>query len=683
MWVKRITALLIIGVLFLSAYSRTRQTYITLDYSGSMSGDKYMISNFTAQLITLLNADDEVYVIMNGVMKKITGTTDAYKKLRIAQPNVRQQWGDSPYRSQIGDIDAFNRNFKTNPDKNQWLFIIGDGNWNTSRYPVVTENFSKIATDNRGLKIFYIPYGSSEFYPSDFSTYIRQQRNARIMPGSTSTQNVFNNCVVLIYYLTSADCQTPKTTITDERTAEVTTEIPAKKFLIFYQDNKIENELPEIISAVSDTLKLNVNLLGKPSTTGLQYKNFQTMLSSALWEVKGVGYNRSASSLILKFDRKIERNKLKVFIFPDASYTPKTDSVITFRSKTNISVTGAKSPENTILLDKKELTNALKSASEHNIVSKSGKENKPTQSGIRPKIPNLKPKMLVFPAPPLTPVTFRKFADSKPRTGYLLYVQRNSIVDPEKYEITIPMDFNLYFKEIFSWTDEDKLIFLLEPRNGLSRYLMPDTLELDVKIHSKFNTLSASASGEKITIKTATAKENTRVNELLCRLLLGILLIIYLILLSRKARFKKGAVIYYLTGNETDHRISIFLRKKGIRNWLNRWFNPFVPEKSAIVFEKTGKKITFVARRKRSAIKIHKKDFDISIMSFSQYAWKDKNFVDLAEGNELILNSKKSDSRKLTIITYDRMKDVRDDVPFFRALLYLTMILSLMGLLLF
>ena len=139
MWTKRITGLLIISMLFLSANSRTRQTYITLDYSGSMSGDKYMISNFTAQLITLLNDRDEVYVIMNGVVKKISGTPDAYKQLRIAQPNVRQQWGDSQYRSQIGDIEAFNRNFRTDPDKNQWLFIIGDGNWNTVRYPAVTE----------------------------------------------------------------------------------------------------------------------------------------------------------------------------------------------------------------------------------------------------------------------------------------------------------------------------------------------------------------------------------------------------------------------------------------------------------------------------------------------------------------------------------------------------------------
>ena len=94
---------------------------------------------------------------MNGVVKKISGTPDAYKQLQIAQPNVRQQWGDSQYRSQIGDIDAFNRNFNTDPDKNQWLFIIGDGNWNTARYPAVTEGFSKITTSAGGLKIFTYP----------------------------------------------------------------------------------------------------------------------------------------------------------------------------------------------------------------------------------------------------------------------------------------------------------------------------------------------------------------------------------------------------------------------------------------------------------------------------------------------------------------------------------------------
>ena len=679
MWTKRITGLLIISMLFLSANSRIRQTYITLDYSGSMSGDKYMISNFTAQLITLLNDRDEVCVIMNGVVKKISGTPDAYKQLRIAQPNVRQQWGDSQYRSQIGDIEAFNRNFRTDPDKNQWLFIIGDGNWNTARYPAVTESFSKITASAGGLKIFYIPYGSSEFYPSDFTTFIRQLRNVRIMNGSTSVRNVFNNSVVLIYYLTSADCQTPQTTIIDRQTAEVTTEIPAKKYLIFYQDNKTEQELPQIISAVSDTVKLNVSLLGKPSTSGLQYKNYQTLLSSALWEVEGKN-NKPVSFLTLKFDREIEPGKLKVFMFPDQSFLLKNDSIITVSSRANTSVPGTKSQESTILLNKSEFTNALKIASGHNNLSESGNVNRPTQTGLRPKITPLKPKAIIYQAPPLTPVTFRKSASQKPGTGYLLYVKRNDLINPEKVDISFPVSYNLFFKDIFSWTDEDKLIFLLEPRNGFSQYLMPDTLDLNLIIQTKRNTPSKSATEEEITIKTATAKVNIPVDELLRRLVYGILLIIYLILLSRKARFKKGAMINYLSGNETDHRISVLLRKKGFINWLNRWFNAFVAEKSAIVFEKTGNNITFVARRKRSAIKIHKKDVDSSTMSFRQYAWKDKNYVDLAEGNELIINSTKSDCRKPTVITYDRMKDIRDDVPVFRALLYLVGVVFLLGL---
>lgn len=682
MWTKRITGLLIISMLFLSANSRTRQTYITLDYSGSMSGDKYMISNFTAQLITLLNDRDEVYVIMNGVVKKISGTPDAYKQLQIAQPNVRQQWGDSQYRSQIGDIDAFNRNFRTDPDKNQWLFIIGDGNWNTARYSAVTESFSKITTSAGGLKIFYIPYGSSEFYPSDFSTFVRQLRNVRIMNGSTSVRNVFNNSVVLIYYLTSADCQTPQTTIIDRQTAEVTTEKPAKKFLIFYQDNKTEQELPQIISAVSDTVKLNVSLLGKPSTSGLQYKNYQTLLSSALWEVEGKN-NKPVSFLRLKFDREIEPGKLKVFIFPDPSFIHQKDSIITVSSKASVTLPGTKSQESTILLNKSELTNALKIASGHNNVSESVKENKPTRSGLRPKITPLKPKAIIYQAPPLTPVTFRKSASQKPGTGYLLYVERNDLINPETIDISIPVSYNLYFKNIFSWTDEDKLIFLLEPRNGFSQYLMPDTLDLNLIIQTKRNTSKISATKEQITIKTATAKVNIPIEELLRRLVFGILLIIYLILLSRKARFKKGAMINYLSGNETDHRISVSLRKKGFINWLSRWFNPFVAEKSAIVFEKTGNNITFVARRKRSAVKIHKKDIDSSTMNFRQYAWKEKNYVDLAEGNELLINSIKLNSGKQTIITYDRMKDKRDDVPAFRAMIYLAGLVVLLGILFF
>ena len=75
MWTKRITGLFDYQHVILSANSRTRQTYITLDYS-RMSGDKYMISNFTAQLITLLNDRDEVCVDYE----------------RCSEKNIRHAW---------------------------------------------------------------------------------------------------------------------------------------------------------------------------------------------------------------------------------------------------------------------------------------------------------------------------------------------------------------------------------------------------------------------------------------------------------------------------------------------------------------------------------------------------------------------------------------------------------------
>ena len=49
------------------AASQAKRVYITLDVSGSMTGNKYVLANYTTQMITTLcEEDDDVYMIING-----------------------------------------------------------------------------------------------------------------------------------------------------------------------------------------------------------------------------------------------------------------------------------------------------------------------------------------------------------------------------------------------------------------------------------------------------------------------------------------------------------------------------------------------------------------------------------------------------------------------------------------
>ena len=669
---KRIIVLILaVAVYFISAPAAPKQVYITVDNSGSMIGYKYMVSAYTAQLITLLNAGNDVTVIMNGVARKIPDTPEDIKSLRIAQPNIKREWGSSLFGSQIGDIASFNELFKKNPGRDQWLFVIGDGNWNTNRFPTVTANFLNLVSNNP-LRIFFVPYGSNEYYPGDFTGVIRKVINARVLNGATSFSNVFNNCIVLIYYLTSTECKLPATNLVDEQTVEVNSVVPAKKYLIFYQDNRDENELPEITATILDTVTMKAELLGKPSTFGMQIKNYPNLLSSALWKVENKSRIQSGKPLILKFDRKIEQNKLKVFVFPDKSFNMKSDSIIQISSKSDKTEKSGTSSGNIIVVNKNELTKALEKTAYNTKSVESSKGNMYANDRFRSKIQPLKPKSLVIPAPPLTPVTFRKIAEDEPRIGYLLQIRRNSSFDPEKHEIAFDPGLKLYFKDISTWSDSEKTVFLLEPRNQLISLLMPDTLELNLKINSKVSENTCFADNDRIIIRTATAKGKVPVTELIIRLFSGILFIIYLILLSCKARFKKGAIISYRSVDESELCINITLRKKGITNWLNRWLNPFIPENSEIVFAKMDAKILFTACRKKTAVRIHKSFLDNRHLYLDHHARKVKNYAYITEDNKLIIKTNNSYTGKPAVITYNRMKNVRDDVPVFRFLLFLS-----------
>ena len=61
--------LLLITALFaLTLYAQQpKQVYITLDVSGSMGGNKYVLANYTTQMIVALcDADDDVHMIVYG-----------------------------------------------------------------------------------------------------------------------------------------------------------------------------------------------------------------------------------------------------------------------------------------------------------------------------------------------------------------------------------------------------------------------------------------------------------------------------------------------------------------------------------------------------------------------------------------------------------------------------------------
>lgn len=109
----------------------------------------------------------------------------------------------------------------------------------------------------------------------------------------------------------------------------------------------------------------------------------------------------------------------------------------------------------------------------------------------------------------------------------------------------------------------------------------------------------------------------------LVAVIISVLLAIYLILLMKKRRFKKDAMmnpVYYdRNGDEVDNHSGTLLREEGLWAWLKRWFWPR-DERHVLSFDSLSMSpLTFVAADSDSIVNILKSNIDTQTMSVDGY----------------------------------------------------------------
>ena len=142
-------------------------------------------------------------------------------------------------------------------------------------------------------------------------------------------------------------------------------------------------------------------------------------------------------------------------------------------------------------------------------------------------------------------------------------------------------------------------------------------------------------------------------------------MLIYFFFLSRKSRFKKGALVDYFYTFNSDQTV---LRKKGIAPWLHRWLNPFTAEKREVNFYGVSKTITFTANRTPYSIRLLTSEFDSKVMTYKEYSENNSRYIEFVENRELIM--KHPVEKHSVVIKYDSVPKTKDDRLFFRALLF-------------
>ena len=110
------------------AKAQSKNTYITLDVSGSMRGFKYDLANYSVQVIAVLNNNNKVnLIVLNNTIE--LSKKDKYKIIhfnmneivKLGKPATHRLWNPQ----EIGTIDVFNSLFDEGKQF-QEIFIIRD-----------------------------------------------------------------------------------------------------------------------------------------------------------------------------------------------------------------------------------------------------------------------------------------------------------------------------------------------------------------------------------------------------------------------------------------------------------------------------------------------------------------------------------------------------------------------------
>lgn len=646
--------LLLVNILIVfPAFSQPkRKIYVTLDTSGSMYGDKYMISNYTAQLISILGRNDDVYMICNGLPKKISGDANSYKQIQFNYSLIRAKWGVSPLGSQIGDIATFNNLYGISPYSEQWLFIIGDGNWESYKFPQITERFASILKGGN-LRVFFIPYGNITDGQSDFIDYLRTLKTPKILNGSRDLQSVISNCVIIFSYLTGNSGKNIELSLVNSRTVRVTSPLQVKKYTLFYQDETDENSIIKPISAVQDTVNTELNLLGIPTTTSLRYKDNQTLLSATLWDITSKKSLEADVPLIITFNGPVNLKKLK-FI---PTYNLEINSGINYLKVNNLKIENVEiMPVSLNLKDsllKKTLADSTK------IVTKNKKIEKPIKNE----------NIVTLSENSSTTIHLKKLKNNDSVNIYTASVKLKEKIDTSKYSVEISHSEPLLFKTIATKVDSNQITFTLESRGKWSENFTPDTISLKAKLLPKKSAILTEANllPKTYDIKADTTENGThteRTKNLMFLIIFSLILLLYFFALTRKVRFKKGALLDYYSKEKIEKTM---LRKSGFSAWFNRWFNPFGAEKIELSFFGVQKSLTFVANRTKYSIRIPQNLFDNDTMTYKEYSPNKNNFIEFIENRELTI---KNAENKFIAIKYDSVPAVKDDRTYYRMTLW-------------
>jgi hypothetical protein len=711
---KLLVTFIMILIATLTFGQKSKQVYITLDVSGSMWGDKYNLANYTAQLISLLCEDDELTVIIYGSSKKIKGSKGGYKILQINFDKTARQWKVSDQESQIKDIKEFNMIFRTDTDKEQWLFIIGDGIWDTHMNQDIQKEFKKHVSEGN-LHVHFLQTGHTLEEDNDFTQFVRELNIVNILKSSIDPKTIIKNCDEVASQILGLSSESLQIKKAGGGCIEVTSLLPTEKYILIYQDAQNPTKLPAIKTAHQDGASLSTVYKGVATTHPIRLQPEEVMLSGSVWEITSGRIIPAGKTVKICFDKEPDLKKIKIFPVVEVKtsafgFTQNGGALKKINESTYVICQDQETALITVTLHGKDgdtlpediLKKTTVEIFSHNKSYKARRKGMEFQceipltgdttmyyskselaghfsrtSGVAKIIKDeecIVPEV-TSPRNNMGPIRLQDLIRGKCIDAYITDSATLEVLDPEKFDISVRHNYPLLFRRVEVRIQGNQLYLCLFPRGDWCECFFPDSLTMEILIVPK---PGADFGGKiygtrKIPTTIEIIKQSTwwsRCKWIVFTMAGLLLLIIYLFRLNRKRRFKRGAKILmtdYIKILNKSIEDQVKLRKKGLGPWINRWFNPFTPEKRTLAFFKPNVTFEFIAGTSGYRIYVPKKQFDPARMKCITYDEDDKNkHMPLSDGDQIGIRVGKPTVGEYSL-TYDRNEGIRDDARLFKV----------------
>ena len=719
-----------------------KRIYITLDVSGSMKGNKYVMANYAAQILTVFrNPEDIVTVYYLGHRHSITGG-EGYKQLQIP---YEKHTGRSSYH-EISDISQFLKDYKPDVHYQDWLFIIGDGDWDYARqkYDDTVKALEHLLSKEQ-VRVCYLQTGDVQDKDFAFTRFMNGLHSdlVDVRRSDTTAVSVLSNCIYFANKILGFSNSSVQLKKKGRTSVTFCSELPLERCLLVYQSGQVGAKEVAITSVTCKGRKVGTTVKGNPTTQPLVASG-ASVVNGIVWEMSSSQPIPANDTVEVCFNQEIDVDKLTLYPFVDVSVgmrpwsvaldtlteaSPDVYQICDQESQVlvKISVTdkyGHKFPpplmqvmDVKLSVDGNEIPAAYSSAdttfqvtlpmpsgtiSYLSMVECPGYFSRvsPRQTVVKAAgiCPPERLPLITLPVQQFSPIVFSTIRDGEGFGGQIqdsLFAVVAPLANFDEQTIEETSETGYFGHVSFSYNQDGTLAFNYESGSEWCECAFPDTLTYLVTLRSTHGVLCGDRVYEGFVVPVAVPMDHmawaVRCRLYLVALLVLLLLEIYFFALLKKNRFHKTARLKNSYSIE-DCRREVekngrLLRRPGLGAWINRWLNPFGAERCTMSFTRPRTdSMTFLASDSKNRVLMTAASFNPKTMSVPNYVPRsadDKkgknNPISISVGTSIAIKR----TQAATTTTLGHLKLVsegKDDEGGFRAFIAVLIILGFLAL---